>query len=121
MMKKILFAIALIVVLFLAYALFGNYSSGERAGTIAKLSKRGIIFKTYEGQLNTAGFSEGTGSTSSLAWNFSVSAGNTEVIKGLEEALRSGKRVNLHYNEKFFRFFWQGDSKYYVYQVDKVQ
>jgi hypothetical protein len=120
-MKKILIGIIILVILFLGYALFGNYSSGERAGTVAKLSQRGIIFKTYEGQLNTAGLSGDTGSPSSLVWDFSVGAGDKEVIKNLEEALRSGKRVNLHYKEKFFRFFWQGDSKYYVYQVDKVQ
>ncbi|MES2731764.1 MAG: hypothetical protein V4714_08450 [Bacteroidota bacterium] len=120
-MKKILFAIIALVLLVFGYFMFGNYSTGERAGTVSKLSQKGFIFKTYEGQLNLGGLSGETGSPSSSLWSFSVHSGDKEVIKQLEEALLNGKRVRLLYNEKYVRFFWQGDSKYYVHKVEHVQ
>lgn len=119
-MKKIIIGIAILVILFLAYALFGSYSDGYRAGTVSKLSKKGYVFKTYEGQLNLGGLSGETGSPASSLWSFSVDGGEHDVIKQLDDALLSGKRVKLYYKEKFILFFWQGDSKYYIYKVETL-
>jgi hypothetical protein len=119
-MKKIIIALAVIAILVFSYYLFGNYSTGERAGTVSKLSQRGALFKTYEGQLNVGALSGETGSPASNLWDFSVHSGDKEVIKQLEDALLNGKRVRLFYKEKFVRFFWQGDSKYYVYKVEQA-
>ena len=47
--------IALLVVLFVCFALFANYSAGIRAGVPVKFSKKGVLFKTYEGELNVGG------------------------------------------------------------------
>jgi hypothetical protein len=98
-----------------------SFSDGDRAGTITKFSRKGYIFKTYEGELLQGGFSEGTGQLNAKEFLFSVSPGRDSVIKKIEEALLNGKRVRLHYEEKYFRFFWMGDSKYYVTEVDFAQ
>lgn len=89
------------------------YSSGERAGTISKFSHRGYLFKTYEGELNVGGFSGQTGNLTPQIWLFSVPE-NEKVVKVLDEAVTSGKRVKLRYEEHLFSFFWVGDTKYYV-------
>ena len=97
---KIIFIGIVIVVLAIgSYFLFGNYSDGNRAGTIAKLSNRGVVFKTYEGQLNVGGISvDGNGHTSAL-WDFSVASGQKEVIQQLENAALTGEHVKLYYKE----------------------
>lgn len=116
--KYIFFGILVIGLAILSYFLFGNYSEGSRAGIIAKLSRRGVIIKTYEGQLNVGGISvDGSGHTSAL-WDFSVSNGEKEVIKQLEDASLTGAHVKLYYKEKFYNLSWRGDTKYFVYKVE---
>jgi len=94
-----------------------SFSDGDRAGTITKFSRKGFVFKTYEGELLQGGFSEGTGQLNAKEFLFSVSPGQDSVSRKIESALLTGKRVRLHYEEKYFRFFWMGDSKYYITEV----
>ena len=47
-------ALGLVIILFMYYA---NYSEGYRAGVPMKISKKGVVFKTHEGQLNIGGLS----------------------------------------------------------------
>jgi hypothetical protein len=108
------------VLLIGAYFIFGSYSEGSRAGTIVKLSRRGVLVKTYEGQLNLGGFSGETGSPASSLWEFSVSNGKKEVIQQLEEASLNGKRVKLYYKEKFFQWTLLGDTRYFIYKVESA-
>jgi len=32
--------------------------------------------------------------------------------------LKTGERVTLHYSEKFFQFPWNGDTKYFIDNVE---
>ena len=116
--KIIFFAVVVLVLAIGSYFVFGNYSQGTRAGTVVKMSHRGVIFKTYEGQLNLGGFSGETGSPASSLWDFSVDGSKDELIKQLEDASLNGKRVKLYYNEKFYNFSWRGDTKYFIYKVE---
>lgn len=99
-----------------AYFLFGSFSNGTRAGVVIKLSKKGVIFKTYEGQLNTGGFADSDGQLTSSIWAFSVV--DDQVVRDLSDAELSGQRVKLHYNEKFYKLFFRGDTKYFVNKVE---
>jgi hypothetical protein len=99
----------------------GYYSKGSRTGKVIKLSEKGIIFKTQEGQLNVEGISTnpsmpGGGVTS--IWEFSVDRGRDDIIQMIEGAMRENKRVSLHYEEKYFQFSWRGDTKYFVTKVE---
>jgi hypothetical protein len=118
--KIILIVTALLGLIIVGYLVFGSYSSGTRAGTVVKLSSRGVLIKTYEGQLNLGGFSGETGSPASSLWDFSVDNGNKEVIQQLEEASLNGRRVKLYYREKFYRFPWRGDTKYFIYKIESA-
>ncbi|MCX2743585.1 hypothetical protein OO013_06900 [Mangrovivirga sp. M17] len=40
--------------------------------------------------------------------------------ENLNDPIDQGQRVKLHYKEKYVRFFWQGDTKYFVYEVEPV-
>jgi hypothetical protein len=114
----ILIGILALGLTFLGFYLFGNYSKGSRAGTVVKMSERGVMFKTWEGQLNLGGLSGETGSPASSLWDFSVDGSEKEVLKALEAASLSGGRLKLHYKEKFVQFDFRGDTKYFIYQVE---
>ncbi len=122
MKRKLIFGFLLLLLLGLAvggYFVFGNYSTGYRTGTVMKLSKKGAIFKTWEGQLNVGGLQDGDGDgMSTTVWDFSVR--EDAVIADLEAAVDDGKRVKLRYNEKFYKLDFFGDTKYFVYAVEEV-
>lgn len=103
-------------------AVFGTYSSGSRVGKIVKFSKKGIVFKTYEGQLNVGGFAKDTdGDISPNVWSFSVYRGDDAIRDAIDDAMDKGQEVKLHYHEKFYQFDWRGDSKYFIYEVEVVE
>lgn len=121
-MKRILILIGLILVVLMALAVFSNYSQGYRSGIIMKMSRKGYIIKTYEGQLNTGGFSGDIsgGDMTSMIWDFSVRGSEQQVIQKIEEAVDNGKRVKLYYKEKYFKIPFWGDTKYFVDSVQLI-
>ncbi|GAB3709896.1 hypothetical protein GCM10027592_46470 [Spirosoma flavus] len=113
------FLLFLLIVFGVLYALTGwSYSDGERAGTVSKFSRRGFVFKTYEGVLNVGGFSGETGSLTPQYFDFSVKDEN--VAKQITDAVKTGQRVTLHYEEKIVRFPWNGETKYYITAVEII-
>lgn len=116
-MKLRIFLILFILAIFgiLWYVSTGYFSSGERAGTISKLSERGYIFKTNEGVLNEGGYSGETGTLTPRYWDFS--AKEDSVVVKLKKALATGERVSLVYEEKFLKFPWNGETKYFIIDV----
>jgi hypothetical protein len=126
-MKTVKIIVALLVltgISALAYRLFGTYSDGYRAGTVIKLSHKGIVLKTYEGQLNLGmGIQDqhNPGVAVSNIWEFSVSGSDALTLARLDTAMMSGKRAKLHYREKYVTVPWRGDTKYQVYRVDLVE
>lgn len=113
------FLLFLLIVFGILYVLTGwSYSDGERAGTVSKFSRRGYVFKTYEGVLNVGGFSGETGSLTPQFFDFSVK--DEAVSAKITEAVRTGQRVTLHYEEKILRLPWNGDTKYYITSVEFV-
>ena len=86
------------------------YSSGERAGYVQKLSEKGYICKTFEGELILVSM-PGT-----QAEKFLFTVKNQEVAKAINETI--GKRVRLVYEEhKGIPSSCFGDSSYFVKEV----
>ena len=120
-LKRVVLVIFLLGFATLALLYFGTYSEGVRSGIVLKVSKKGFLFKTYEGQLNLMTF--GASKSQNLVaenFDFSVSKYESEVIKTLEEVSLTGERVSLHYKEKFMRFPWRGETKYMIYKVERA-
>ncbi len=119
-LKKLFsFTLLLLVVAGIGYLLYANwvYSTGTRSGTLVKISKKGYIFKTYEGQLNVGGFSAGEDGTIGNMWNFSVT--DEHVYQRLQEL--EGKKVTLKYDEINKAMPWQGDTKYFIEMAEEVR
>ncbi|MCV2358466.1 MULTISPECIES: hypothetical protein [Roseateles] len=95
-LKRILLALLLLGLLAFGYfyiALNWSYSSGERAGWIQKLSKKGWICKTWEGELALVSIPG-----SATVEKFQFTAMDDAIAAELTEVM--GKRVTLHYEEK---------------------
>ncbi len=120
-LKIISGVVLLLIVGFFSIVLFGHKSEGARAGTVSKMSKKGFVFKTHEGQLNLGGLSGETGSPASSLWSFSVNSSETGVIQSLDSALFDGKRVKIHYVEKYYTFPWQGETNYFIDKVEHIK
>lgn len=122
-MKTFGIVLAVIVIVVLAigtYFYFGVYDEGVRAGTVVRISKKGVVFKTYEGQLNLQSFGALKDASPFIeTFDFSVEKSRPEVVRELEAVALSGERVNLHYVKRYMKFPWRGETKYYITSVER--
>ena len=119
--RNLLIIILVLMIGIFAFTYFGIYDEGVRAGTVLRVSKKGIIFKTYEGQLNLDSFGALKGTTPfAETFNFSVEKNKADVVRELEAVALSGERVNLHYIKRYVGFPWRGETKYYITQVERA-
>jgi hypothetical protein len=104
-------------VLYFYYGLV--YSDGYRAGTLIKFSRKGYVFKTYEGEINQGGITQTIpgGAMVNQIWAFSVK--DKETARQLEKM--EGKVVRLHYKQYQKMFPWEGDTNYLVDGVEVVR
>lgn len=72
-----------------------DYSSGTRVGVVTKLSQKGIIFKSWEGEMLMA-LPAGMNNVDPEKFQFNV---ETAAVPKVEAAMRSGHRVELVYRQ----------------------
>lgn len=121
-MKKFIAIVLLLGAGVLAFLYWGTYEEGVMAGKVLRVTQKGVVFKTYEGKLNLETFGALKGASPiAESFDFSVENSQTDVIKQLEEVSLSGERVNLHFVKRFMRFFWRGDTKYFVIKVERLE
>lgn len=90
-----------------------SYSSGQRAGYVQKISRKGFVCKTWEGTLYTD-IAKGFRSDS---FNFTV---RSDSLAHVIETL-SGKRVTMHYEQHInVPSSCFGESEYFVTKVDTI-
>ena len=102
---KSIIVILLIVIGYFAFIYFVPYSEGVRAGELVKFSKKGVMFKTWEGEISQ-------GVSEAQIFKFSVEKGKSQVIEDLNKY--QGQFVKLSYVERYQSFFWLGDTKYFI-------
>lgn len=95
------------------------YSDGYRDGTLIKFSRKGFIFKTYEGELNQGGIANSAPGTAlaNQIWKFSVK--DDQVAEKLN--MLGGKVVRLHYKQYIKTFVWEGETNYIVDGAEEVK
>jgi hypothetical protein len=105
-----LVALCLLIAGWLWFALSWSYSTGDRAGWVQKLSNKGWVCKTWEGELALVSLPGTTPEKFIFTiWDDAVAAEVTRVM---------GKRVNLHYEEKVgLPGSCFGDTRYYITKV----
>ncbi|WP_445749132.1 6-phosphogluconate dehydrogenase [Polaribacter sp.] len=111
-MKKfltILISVVVIVtVIYYSFIYFATFSEGVRSGELIKISKKGILFKTWEGEISQ-------GISGAQIFSFSVEKNNKQVIEDLKNY--QGRYVKVDYIERYKTLFWLGDTKYFITKV----
>ena len=115
---KITLGILVVAILgFAAYvwgALTWSYSSGERAGFMQKLSKKGWVCKTWEGELSMVAL------PGAAPEKFEFSVRDDAVAERINAAV--GKRVALQYEQHMgLPGNCFGDTQYFVTDVKIVE
>ena len=109
--------LAVPVVLFVLYiwiALSWSYSDGERAGYVQKLSKKGWLCKTWEGELAMVSI------PGSMPEKFYFSVRDGKVAEAINASV--GKRVALVYEQhKGLPGSCFGETEYFVTKVKTVE
>lgn len=93
--KRVVLPLLLLIALLAGYfylVLHWSYSSGERAGWIQKLSKKGWICKTWEGELALVSV------PGAAVEKFPFTVVDDAVAQKINQVI--GKRVSLHYEER---------------------
>jgi len=99
---KGLIAVTLLILAGLTLGLRGiysGYSQGERTGTVTKVSRKGLIWKSWEGQMALGGFraaENGAGVVSNV-WEFSTT--DYALALELQAASEAGEPITLRYHE----------------------
>ena len=107
---KLFIGLLLIVAGFFSFIYFVHYSEGVRAGKLVKFSSKGILFKTWEGEISQ-------GVSEAQTFIFSVENNEKQTIEDLNRL--QGKFVKLYYFERYKTLFWLGDTKYYITKVEQ--
>jgi len=117
MLKKLFWIVivpALAIAAYFAVVLRWNYAAGERAGWVQKLSKKGWLCKTWEGEMAMVSL---PGTTPE---KFPFTVWDDKVANDINKVI--GKRVALHYEQKVgLPTSCFGDTRYYVTQVTAVE
>jgi hypothetical protein len=110
LIKRLILVLLVLVALAAAYlwlALKWSYSSGERAGWVQKLSNKGWVCKTWEGELALVSL------PGSAPEKFEFTVSDAAVAAQITKVM--GKRVSLHYEQKVgLPTSCFGDTRYYV-------
>jgi hypothetical protein len=102
-----------IVVLWAWVSLGYAYSSGERAGYVQKISKKGWVCKTWEGELAMANL-PGT-----MPQIFAFTVRNDSIAKVIEQ--NAGKQVSLSYDQhRGVPTTCFGETEYFVTGVRRM-
>jgi hypothetical protein len=114
-MKKFLIWAGVVIVVgiagFMLFVFFVTYSDGFRSGELIKFTQKGVLFKTWEGELSQ-------GVSNEKPFLFSVLDSDDEVIEQLVNM--QGERVRLTYTERYRTFAWWGDTRYFITQAEKI-
>lgn len=113
MMFWLLVVPAALIALYFTVVLNWNYSAGERAGWVQKLSRKGWICKTWEGEMAMVSM------PGAIPEKFLFTVRDDAVADSINKVM--GKRVTLHYEEKVgLPTTCFGETRHFVTRVVQV-
>lgn len=104
----IVLATSLCLSAYFAFIYYVPFSEGVRSGELIKISHKGFLIKTWEGEMSQ-------GISGAQIFSFSVMDNEEETIQALKDL--QGKYVKIEYEERYKTFFWWGDTRYFVTKV----
>ncbi|MGA2408754.1 MAG: hypothetical protein ABSF81_18660 [Bacteroidales bacterium] len=113
-LKWLLILIVIIGSVLIYWKYFYTYSEGYRAGLLQKFSHKGVIFKTYEGEIILSSVSSNR-DVALASEKFLFTVTNKALMRQFDTL--QGQPVIVHYRQKNASLFWRGDSPYLVDSV----
>jgi hypothetical protein len=131
-MKKAIFVsflcLALSVTGYIYWFYYRSFGDGYRDGYFQKFSRKGDLFKTYEGELVLQGFGTRMVAQGNISANyFYFSVVDEAIADSLEHCI--GKMLKVHYTQYKRSLPWRGDDynarnqdkgQYIVDRIDQV-
>jgi hypothetical protein len=116
-LRWLTFLTVVVLIIIFWWKYFYTYSDGYRSGLLQKLSHKGNIFKTYEGELVQRSIVT-TANVGIASEKFYFSVETDSIAKAMEKF--EGKNVKLHYQQKNGTLPWRGESEYIVdhFEID---
>lgn len=109
-MRKIIGLFALLLILSMGLYVYWNYmrvyDDGVREGVVQKFSRKGDVFKTYEGELLGGGFGRVGAGFQAQYFYFSVE--DPQVASFIEQ--NAGKNLTLHFIKYKKSLPWRGEN-----------
>ena len=90
-LAAVVIAAIVLCALYMAVVLHWSYSEGERAGYLQKLSKKGWLCKTWEGEILLSSM------PGAIPERFAFTVRDDAVVRQLQDAM--GQRVQLSYSQ----------------------
>jgi len=109
-MMGVIVMLVFVPIVALTGGLLEGYSDGYREGYITKVSQRGVVFKTFEGQMQI-----GTGQQAALQEPFEFSISDPDMAEFVESYL--GEKVRLKYKQWLIMPYWVGSSGYDIVEI----
>jgi hypothetical protein len=113
--KKVLRLLSVIIILFLIvfiyFKYYYTYSDGYRSGYLQKFSRKGLFFKTYEGEMILSSV-KSTSNVAIASEKFLFSVTDDDLAAQLDTI--QGEYVTVQYLQKNGTLFWRGESEYIV-------
>ena len=108
------FILVVVIAAFIYWKYMFTYSKGYRSGLLQKFSEKGMLFKTYEGELILSSV-QSNANVAIASEKFLFSVSDEGIARQMEQ--NQGKQVVVHYREKNGVLPWRGESPYLVDSV----
>lgn len=109
--------IAIIFSLLNPFGVMPNYSDGQRTGDIYKISKKGVFWKSWEGEMYLGGYHSTGGKNPTIETDkfyFSIPESEetvkADIIKKLQECSETRNECTVKYREWLIGPWWVGSS-----------
>ena len=106
----VLLLTTVVTTLYFTFVYYVPYSEGVRSGELIKISKKGYVVKTWEGEISQ-------GISGAQVFQFSIMDNQPGVIDSLKKF--QGNFIKVEYVERYKTFFWWGDTRYFITKVER--
>ena len=104
-----------------------EYSKGQKVGVVNKISEKGVIWKTKEGQLSLEGRTSTGDYTGAGVWDFSIDRlakhgeNVDELYSQIRQGMDDGQRVKITYKQPLAIWPWRAGTTYLVQSVEPLE
>jgi hypothetical protein len=90
----------------------GDYSDGSRTGHIIKLSHKGVVCKTWEGELAL-----GSSNLMTMGPIFEFTVEDPKVLEAIKQKMNAGAQITLDYHQEMWVMPCRTENKGYYFAV----